>query len=184
MSTLNTKTTQFNIIISLKDVNIEIIKNKLLTYLSNYLCSYAFILHNNDYNKDGMIKTPHIHLIIYNGPRKRMSTMINELSDYINVNPFAISIEKVVSLEGCIQYLLHKNDIEKWQYNINEIITNIEKKELELLLNSENGSLTFDRLFQIIRHSKNKTEVIEKIGLSYYRMYRGIIGDIWNDYKG
>lgn len=185
MSALNTKTNQFNIIISLKEHNnIELILNKLDSFVNNYLCNYAYILHDNDYNKEGERKTPHIHLLMYNTIRKRLSTIINEISDFLGISPFAISIDKIVSLEGSIQYLIHKNDIEKWQYDVKEIKTNIDKKEFDLLLNSENGALTFDRLFQIIRHSKNKTEVIEKIGLSYYRIYRPIISDIWNDYKG
>lgn len=184
MSTLNTKTTQFNIIISLKDHNnFELVINKLNAFLNNYLCNYAYILHDSDYNKEGVKKTPHIHLLMFNTQRKRLSTIINEISDFIGISALAITIDKIVSLEGSIQYLIHKNDIEKWQYDIKQIKTNIDSKELELLLNSENGALTFDRLFRIIRHSKNKTEVIEKIGLSYYRMYRAIICDIWQDYK-
>lgn len=184
MSNLNTKCSQINIIISLKDVNVADVSNRLEKYLQYQTLSYCHILHDKDYDKNGIAKFPHIHCVLFNAPRKRLSTYINEISDYLKINPFAIQIEKAVNLEGCIQYLIHKNDIEKWQYTVDEIHTNIDKKDLDLFLNTENGCITFDRLFQIIRHSKNKTEVIDKIGLSYYRMYRSVIIDIWNDYKG
>lgn len=183
MSNLNTKCSQINIIISLKDIIINDILKRLENYLQYQTLSYCYILHDKDYDKNGIAKLPHIHIVLFNAPRKRLSTYINEIADNLNINPLAVQIEKAVNLEGCIQYLIHKNDIEKWQYSINEIKTNIDKKDLELFLNTENGCITFDRLFQIIRHSKNKSEVIDKIGLSYYRMYRSVIIDIWNDYK-
>lgn len=185
MSTLNSKTTQFNIIIQLQDINVSKVCEKLNKYLYNLVCNYAYILHDKDINADrGVLKNKHLHLIIYNAKQKRLSTIINEISGALDINVFAITVDKVVSLEGSIQYLIHKNDAEKYHYDVKDIITNIDKTELDLLLNTENGSLTFDRLFQIIRSAKNKTDVIKIIGLSYYRAYRPVINDIWNDYKG
>lgn len=183
MSTLNQKANQINCVISLKEENIKRINERLQTFLNTYPYSYAYILHDKDFNTNGECKTPHIHLVLFNGPRKRLSTYINEISTFLSVRPFAITLDKCISLEGSLQYLVHKNDIEKYHYEVKDIVTNLTQSELDIFLNAENGSLTFDRLFQIIRHAKNKTEVIEKLGLSYYRIYRGIINDIWNDYK-
>lgn len=184
MPSINSQTTSFNIIIQIEGYDTEMISNLLLKYLHSYKCNYAYILHNKDLDNEGNIKKSHLHLIIYNfEKRKRLSTMINELSEKLEINPFAITIDTIKSLEGSIQYLIHKNDIEKYHYDKCEIITNINDKELDLLLEYNNSALSFDRLFQTVLNAKNKTEIMQQIGISYYQHYRGVISDIWNDYR-
>lgn len=185
MSNLNTRTTQFNIVISLNDIPIDF-DTRLNRFLNDKtICDYAYIKHDKDFNKEGVLKTPHIHLLIWNyQTRTRFITMINLLSVELNTNPLAISIEKIVSLNGSMQYLLHKNDIDKTQYDINEIQTNISIDDLQLYLNTKNDALTFDRLYTLINVNKcDLCKIINELGLSYYRAYRPVIHDIINEIK-
>lgn len=184
MSNLNTKTNQYNIVIQLntKPIDFDTRLNRLLGEL---VCNYAYILHDSDYHKDLTKKNDHLHLILWNCDKRRtFATMINYLSERLNLNPFAISIEKVVSLEGSIQYLIHLNDIEKTQYDVEKIHTNLSCEELDLFIYSPNKAVTFDRLKVLIIQNDRLTDIIENIGISMYRAYRPVIMDMWHDIKG
>lgn len=178
---LATKSSQANIVVSLTDKDykrLDIIIDKVKIYLDGLKCYYAFILHDKDINKDGERKRKHIHIVLFNSQRKRFSTFINELSESVDVLPQAINIEKLVNLEGSIQYLLHLHDTDKYLYDISELITNIPLSELDIYLKSESQTLTVDKLVNIIRSAHNRLDVISQIGLTRYNQLHKTINDI------
>lgn len=180
---LSTRTAYLNIIISLKDYSLERINN-LKIKLNEYCCErfklYAFILHDKDVLEDGSTKTPHIHLVgVYNTNRQRLSTILNDLSVHVGVNDLAISIDKMNDINGSIQYLLHRNNPQKYQYDVSQITTSLELDELNLYLQRESNSISTSGLLDIIRNAKSKIDVYESIGLENYRQYRQVINDLW-----
>jgi len=73
---------------------------------------YAMIYHNRD------CKEPHYHLII-NFQRKFRKQHLQQIFRKFQSN---IYIEPIRNLKDSIQYLIHKNDKSKFQYDKSEII--------------------------------------------------------------
>lgn len=142
---------------------------------------YAFILHDLDVLPGGEYKTKHIHFVATMVKRKRLGTYLNDISEETGLNPFAITISKYTSFEASFQYLVHRNDTDKVQYAPYMVHTNMPKDEVKVLLAEEATALDLERLGEVIAKSETKTEVCKKIGLYYYRLYRGVINDLWND---
>lgn len=73
-------------------------------------------IHNKDIEKDGSIKKPHYHVVIYyvnTTTYNKIKSMIEPLG--------AKYAEPVISFEGMYDYLTHKRNPEKAQYNEEEI---------------------------------------------------------------
>lgn len=144
---------------------------------------YFFALHDLDKHEDGSPKSPHYHCYAEMSDRKRLSTWINQLSKKLQVSPFAISLEKPTSTEGCVQYLIHKKNPEKYQYERNRIVTNCPQDELEIILNAETSETSFDFFLRVIEESPSLTEVIRKVGIGKYQRWRPVILDLWKAVK-
>ena len=80
-------------------------------------CNYAYISHDKDVKEDGEPKTPHFHLYIYYQNAKTLNSMCTKFN--------GAHIEKPNNREYCIQYLIHRNNTEKYQYDSKEVISNI-----------------------------------------------------------
>lgn len=92
---------------------------------SFYNCKYYLIKHDKDIEKNGELKKVHYHLLVklenaisiekilkcfYNENEK-----INSIVKYLNI---------IKSFKGYVRYLIHYDDKDKYQYNVNDIITN------------------------------------------------------------
>ena len=107
----------------------EVLKNiKLKSY------KYAYILHNEDYftesdiDRDsiddsmiGKSKKEHFHVVFWWDNVYQLGYIANRIGLPSNY------LQKTESRSGAMQYLIHKNNPEKHQYLISDIITNIEK---------------------------------------------------------
>lgn len=183
---LSTQTKYVNAIITLKEhKDVSSVINDLKSWCNTECELYAFIVHDKDM-VDDKLKSLHIHLcMLLKSNKKRLSTTINDISGATGVGSLAISIEKMNDVNGSIQYLIHKNDKEKYQYSIDDIITNLNSDELSLYMSSENGQLSTDRLLAIIWDCRfSRIEIMKKIGLGYYHLYRNVINDIIKEYSG
>ena len=144
------------------------------TFANEWGLKYCTIYHNKD--SDYM----HYHLFIELGKRWRMITMLNRLSKALNCNIENISIRIPSSITGAIQYLIHKNDPFKYQYNVADLVYNYDLKFIVDILESEfySSELTTTQLIDIVYNSKNVIEIICKIGIGKYQHYRNTINDI------
>lgn len=160
--------------------------NKFINDFKNYLTKlslnvqYAFILHDKDVNKDtGEVKTKHLHCVLMLEDRKRLITIIRDISKELSFNINLISIEKVNDLVGSIQYLIHRNDKEKYQYNIDDIVYQWnDKNEFLTYIEMENNNLSLDRLVNIVDNAQSYIDIMQQVGMSFYRLNRNIILDI------
>lgn len=95
---------------------------------------YAWILHDRDTN-DGQLIAPHVHAYIeFTNPRSFKS-----VADTLNVPENMVC--KVIDKNGILQYLIHKNQPDKFQYDFTEIHTNF---DLEPYFMDKSNNLWFD----------------------------------------
>ncbi len=77
---------------------------------------YAVILHDKDVDEAGELKKSHWHVVITVGTNKRWNTALaKELGIEVNY------IEKIRNLDRALEYLIHLNDADKYQYSIDEV---------------------------------------------------------------
>lgn len=185
-ASLNTQTKQFNIIINTPTRDNIYIK-RLATFLDNEIknrCSgmvYTYIEHDNDYLGD-KLKTYHIHLLIWNYGKTRLLTLLNRIADALQIDNTIIQIDIMRDIVGSVQYLVHKNDCDKYQYEVSNIKTNLTSNELETYINSANEYLTADRLINLCDEIPNRILLLKAIGLKDFKLYFHIIKMIY-DFK-
>lgn len=182
MATLTTRTAKINVVLSLKGYDIKKTLDRLKEFCVAYMQVYAFILHDRDILENGESKTPHIHLIgLMNNNRQRLGTILTEICESCELEPFAITIDKMSDIVGSIQYLIHKNNAEKYQYDVGEIITNLSESELMTYLNSDSKSISIEYLVSVIEKNRSRIDIMREIGLTYYHLYRNTINDIYRE---
>lgn len=182
MATLETRTAKLNIIISLAKHNVSL--ETLKTWCENNMQTFAFILHDKDVLEDGKPKVKHIHLVgLYKTARTRLGTILTDLANYLKIDTLAVSIDKMSDLVGSLHYLIHKDNKDKHQYDVKEIITNISEGEMATYMVSDSKFMSIEYLIGVVNTSNGLIEVMRSIGLSNYHMYRNVILDIWRELK-
>ena len=187
MANLSTRTKRINLIISLNGFNEISTKDlivKLLAWCQNNTSLYAFILHDRDINEQGEPKTPHIHLTMEIPHAKRLSTILKDVASFTLVNPLAVSIDKCSNLDASIQYLIHKNNPEKYQYSKDDIACNFADEIDTYMESSNNVGFDIDLWIKVCSESDGLIDVIKGIGITYYNLYRNTIRDIYFSIKG
>lgn len=184
MPSLDSQTTKINLVIR---KNKKIPLNLIVDYLEKNANEYAFIEHTRDISpKTAEVEGVHYH-IVFNAKYKkiRLSTRLNGIVDFFGFdNAFGIEIEPYRSLEASLQYLIHKNNPEKTQHSISEVITNFDEGDFKTLMNCEiDNVMSFDRLYASIVASDNIIDVIRDIGIGNYRTWRNVITDMWRGIK-
>lgn len=174
-------------------VSVVIRKNKYLdkgtinSFCSLYFNRYAWIIHEFDVSPNTQeVEGVHYHLVGELKERTRLSTLLNRICSYFNFdNPFGVQVDSARCIEGCYQYLIHKNDKDKTQHDISEVVTNIDQDEFKTIIDIDNeGVLTVDRIWYIVESNMrydslqkkvitNRKEIARSIGigrLTYYSM--------------
>ena len=90
-----------------------------------YSCKWYYILHNKDINESGETKKAHYHLLVKLDNAISIENIIKSL---VNERGTSQAIENdlsiVKSFKGCVRYLIHYDDKNKFQYNLNDIVSN------------------------------------------------------------
>lgn len=156
---------------------------KLTEWLNTNCSMWAYITHNKDKYDDGTDKGLHIHVkCVLNESNVRLSTTLNSVSQYLYIEKDAFTIEKMESIEGSLQYLIHKNDKKKAQYDIDEIKTNMTQSELCSYIYADSTTINTESLIAVCSQNyHSKIAILRAIGLRYYTQYRGVISDIVNE---
>lgn len=155
--------------------------NRLEEYCREACEVYGFIIHDRDIDDEtGERKFLHLHgALIMKNAKQRLSTIMNALGDILEISNTCIQIDKMTSKNGSFKYLIHKGYENKFQYDKNEIKTNLPDDELECILNSDDDTMNVNYLIDVVTNAKgNRLEIMKKIGLGYYHLYRNIIKDI------
>lgn len=145
---------------------------------------YAYILHDLDILPEtGDAKRHHVHVYFEGKTCRRLLANLNDLAKCLHYDNEQIGIEKATSIEGCVQYMVHKNNPEKHQYDKRDIISNLTSEQIDAILSRENANVSLTAFASAIMLSANKYQLIERIGLEVYKEYRLVLLDLWNDLK-
>lgn len=156
----------------------------LRDYLAANCSLWAFIKHDLDVQVDGSFKTPHVHIVATGLHRKRLSTWISDISKVMQVGVFAVNVEPLSSFEAQFQYLIHKNNPEKHQYDISEVVTNIPSDQYDLYLDASRAPLDFDEIVRLCESTDDLIDIIEYLGITSWLTYHRVVKDIWLWVKG
>lgn len=172
MSKLDLQAKQFMLVVGADYV--KDFQGGVETLVASFGGRYAAAYHDRDSNYR------HYHLVLVYDKRVRISTMLNRCAVAFNCDKCNIQIQPVRSLNASIQYLVHKNDIDKEQYPDFIIVSNFDKAYLMTLLNTTDYEieLNFDILCDIVANCNTLSEIMSNIGLSNYNKYRNVIRDL------
>ena len=94
--------------------------NDILTYISKY--KYALILHDKDVNNEtGEVKKAHYHVVLEYEGKRLVSAVQNDLKQKGLETRFVQPCNE----RAMLRYLVHKDDPEKYQYQPEEVKTNM-----------------------------------------------------------
>lgn len=105
------------------------------------------------------------------------------LSDLFAVNyRDSLSVEVAEDLPACVQYLIHKNNPEKFQYDQKLIVTTFSDETLNSLLESDAPLDAYALRAICIAKEGDLIEIAQEIGLNAYSRYRYLIEYIISKY--
>lgn len=142
----------------------------VLDYIQENIKEYAFILHDRDFNEVGEIKKEHYHVIIkFPSPRS-----ISGLSKELNIKENYIEPTKKSYVYG-LRYLIHADDEEKFQYEINDVVGPL-KEQLKKSLDSDKTEA--DYVLEIM-------SIIDNLDYIYITDFVKIIANsgLWSYYR-
>lgn len=180
---MNTKSKLFTVVLEEYDKanNQHVLIRKVVDYLQkeDYITYYAVILHDQDYNDDGELERKHFHLVLETRTLYSKSTILTDMAKELLVDRSCISVRAYDNIKLAVQYLIHKNDVDKFQYDIMGVISSDETRTIDLIEEGINSAeLQIDDLITICEECDNLTEIYKKIGLVNARKYRWVINDL------
>lgn len=124
---------------------------------------YALILHDKDYftaedekknseHAQGLIKKEHWHIVLRFNQAVWSSAICKELDIEHNF------IENVKRFDNAIQYLIHYNDSDKYQYSVDEVQGNLKSKLIESISKIEKSE--GEKVFELIEHIEKQENKI------------------------
>ena len=140
---------------------------------------YCYILHDKDKDENGNLKASHYHIVL----RFTGSIDIKYICEWFNVKEQYIEPIKTTFMNS-LQYLIHKNNPEKYQYDIKECKTNNIKliKQIEQPIN-----LTISEILELINigviRKWNYTKYINLEQVIKYKKQIDIAFRYWEDEK-
>lgn len=91
---------------------------QLLNIIRSKFIDWAYILHDKDVDENGELKKPHIHWVGRATPR-----CLSVVSNFLGLPEN--DIEVVKNFDNMVMYLIHLNDIDKFQYSPDDVETNL-----------------------------------------------------------
>lgn len=132
---------------------------KALDYIKlNY--DYAYIVHDKDYNEQGEIKKSHVHVVVSFKNAKWNTAFAEEINLSENY------IQSIRNYENCLEYLIHYNDTDKYQYDIEEVSGTLKQKLVKFLNNDEKDEN--EKTLELITYIQNYKGYLSITQFSYY----------------
>lgn len=179
---LENATKKIAVVISLRERDYAWAYSKLCelnnTFNEEFEC-WSSAIHDKDTttNSEGEVvpKTLHIHFFGI-GKRKKLLTYLNQFAIWFEVSNLAVSIQAMKDFTSSTQYLIHLNDLDKYQYDRSIIISSLNKEDLNRLLDEYiQTSFNEDKLIFYLGTSSNMVELIKRCGLVNFKNYCNVI---------
>ena len=147
--------------------------------LSKYNSFVATIIHDKDLLENKELKHTHAHVFIQTNAKLTCKQLLTQLTEMLQINANRIQIQGTNNQYLQVQYLVHKNDLGKYQYPFTDIKTNNQDLLIELFDKEYRTpeQIAQDRERDILE-SKTFTELIKKQGLEFANKYRNSFNQI------
>ena len=150
----------------------------ILTALKDYniIKFYASAIHDKDHHEDGTPKRTHCHIMVETYEEWTHLQFLVGLSIHLNIDKKLLSISDSNNLFLLVQYLTHKNDQDKHQYDYEIIKTNNAEyceQLYETIYESPN-----DKLKKALRDAQSLDQFIELLGVQDANKYRNLFKDL------
>lgn len=132
--------------------------------------NYAYIIHDKDTNDDGSLKKEHIHLLLFFNNARWGSSILKEIK--ID-NPNLIEFKE--NKASAIQYLIHSNNTDKFQYNMADIESDI---DIDIYFNKYKDNETKD-ISIIYDYIVNYVGILTYSTLYFYC----VSNSLWSSYR-
>ena len=148
----------------------------LLSTIRSKFTDWAYILHDKDVDENGELKKPHIHWVGRATPR-----CLSVVSNFLGLPEN--DIEVVKNFDNMVMYLIHLNDIDKFQYSPDDVETNLPNIG-QILRRLSEGQIVKDlasaklqkSLYDLIQYS------VETDSYDVLRRNWGLIKLVWEEY--
>ena len=114
-------------------------------------------VHDKDLNGNGMEKKKHIHVMMYFG--KGANKSFNQVKKFVELLG-GCQPEVVNNAPGLIRYFIHKDNPEKFQYSINDLMAFSGFEYLEAFENNYQDSLIYDFIEDFIEDNSINNIVV------------------------
>lgn len=126
---------------------------------------YAYILHDKDRDENGNIKKSHYHVVIRFTNQTWNSAVAKELNIAENY------LEEPRNFDNALMYLIHFNDVDKYQYNIDDVKGPL-KKRLREKINSVDKT-EGEKVFELIDYIEKQENIIKVTEFAKYCAING-----------
>lgn len=136
--------------------------------------NFYFIFH------DEIKDNPHIHYALNLPKQIRITTMCNKIAQNCSVPTLSVTIDKMLNLVNMLVYFIHDTDVEKFQYQVSDIISNQNNDVVESYFEKVEDTNRVDYYLNLCFELKNKIEIMKIIGIKEYHKYRYEIAELWD----
>lgn len=147
----------------------------LLSTIRSKFIDWAYILHDKDVNENGELKKSHIHWVGRATPR-----CLSVVSNFLGLPEN--DIEVVKNFDNMVMYLIHLNDIDKFQYSPDDVETNL-PNIAQLLRRQSEGQIVKD--LASAKMNKSWYDLVQyAVDIDSYDILRrnlGVIRLIWEE---
>ena len=160
---------------------LALLQNTLLTDIFSFV---ATIIHDKDLTDNGEPKTIHAHAYIETNEKHTKKQFLDMLTDLLKIDRQRISVDGTKSNVLMLQYLIHKNQPNKEQYEVDRIITN-NKELLAERMNTKYKTKEQKQndLLNDIKNCKSIIELADKQGIETANKFRNIFNQIKQEQK-
>lgn len=155
---------------------LEQISSRLLSINDLFIST---IIHDRDTDSNGELKRTHLHAYIESAEKYTEKQLLSLVCEFVELEPVQVSISGSNNEFLLAQYLVHKNDPKKYQYELADINSNDIEKLHKLI---ENKTPTKEQqknaILGEIKDSKTLLELAEKVGLDIANKYRPTFNQI------
>lgn len=142
---------------------------EVLLNVKNYFVEFAYILHDKDVTEDGEVKKAHMHWL---GRRKNASSL-EYVAEVMGLKEN--EIEAIRNWKGAVRYLTHVDYPDKYRYEVDDIVTNMDNIVAYFEQISE-GRAVLNMIELREKGSTYKEILIKAVEGGYYDSFRRNIG--------
>ena len=133
---------------------------------------YACILHDKDTDENGELKKSHYHVLIrWQGNVRWNTSIASELEIAENY------IQKVKNFDKALEYLIHLNDADKYQYTFDDVTGTMNTRLKQLMSQSDKSE--GEKVVELIEYIENQEGHISIKDFSKYCAVNGY----WSEFR-